>query len=143
VSFLLSKESFLFGFGEKDLGRSVGKFYDYFPPNLHDPLNILIGTGPHSDLLAKLLASGIIGALAYFLTILIPLYLFLQFINHSSQYIRSTARLGTAYIIGIVIAGLFNETLSLKYLCSFYGFILAIFLASIFINEPVNPYESK
>jgi O-antigen ligase len=143
VGFLLANESLFFGFGEKYLGISVAKFYDYLPLKLHHPLNILIGTGPHSDFLAKLLASGIIGAFAYVITILIPLLFFFKFIHHTSQSLRVSARLGTAYLIGIVITGLFNETLSLKYLCSFYGFILAIFLASIFINEPVNPYESK
>jgi O-antigen ligase len=143
VGLLLSKQHFFFGFGEKYLAISVSKFYESLPPNLHDPLNILIGTGPHSDFLAKLLASGIIGAFAYIITIFIPLLLFFKFIHHTSQSLRFPARLGTAYLIGIVITGLFNETLSLKYLCSFFGFIIAIFLASIFITEPVNPHESK
>ena len=131
-----------FGIGEKYLAISVSKFYESLPPNLHDPLNILIGTGPHSDFLAKLLVSGIIGAFAYIITIFIPLLLFFKFIHHTSQSLRFPARLGTAYLIGIVITGLFNETLSLKYLCSFLGFI-TIFLSSIFITEPVNPHESK
>jgi O-antigen ligase len=143
VGFLLSKQSIFFGFGEKYLIISAQKFYDYLPSNLHQSLYILIGVGPHSDFLAKLLASGIIGALAYVLTFFIPLSFFLKFIGHSLLNLRVTARLGTAYLIGIMIAGLFNETLSLKYLCSFYGLFLAIFLASIFVSEPMHPYEPK
>jgi O-antigen ligase len=80
VGFLLANESLFFGFGEKYLGISVAKFYDFLPLNLHHPLNILIGTGPHSDFLAKLLASGIIGAFAYVITIFIPLLFFFKFI---------------------------------------------------------------
>ena len=143
VGLLLSKQHFIFGFGEKYLAISVLKFYESLPPNLHGALNIIIGTGPHSDFLAKLLASGIIGAFAYIITLLIPLLFFFKFIHHTSKCLRVPARLGTAYLIGILITGLFNETLSLKYLCSFFGFILAIFLASIFITEPVNPHEPK
>jgi O-antigen ligase len=143
VGILLVKENFYFGLGEKYLASSVEKFYNYLSPNLLHALNILIATGPHSDLLAKFLASGIIGAFAYLLVIFIPLFFFLKFITHYSQSIQAPAKLGAAYLIGIMITGLFNETLSLKYLCSFYGLLIAIFLASIFTTKTVNPYEPK
>jgi O-antigen ligase len=134
VGLLLLKEKFFFGFGENHMEFSILKYYESFPPELQEPLNIIVKTGPHSDFLAKALASGILGVFGYFFTILIPLFFFLKFFYCPLQIPRDSARLGTSYIIGIVISGLFNEALSLKYLCSFYGLLLAIFLASIFKN---------
>ncbi len=57
VSFLLIQESPLFGFGEQNLRDSILSLSEKIPIYLNEPLAILIGTGPHSDILAKLLAN--------------------------------------------------------------------------------------
>jgi hypothetical protein len=46
--------------------------------------------------------------------------------------------MGMYYITGVFIAGLSNEQLSLKYLCTFYGLMTASLLAQVLqasINE--------
>ena len=47
------------------------------------------------------------------------------------------SRVGLCYIVGVFIAGLSNEQLSLKYLCTFYGLMIAVLLAQI-LYQPSN-----
>jgi O-antigen ligase len=144
VSFLLIQESPLFGFGEQNLKNSILSLSEKIPSYLNEPLAILIGTGPHSDILAKLLANGFFGFFAYLITLGGPAYLFfnsLQHANHKSA--QAAANLGLIYICGLFICGLFNETLSLKYLCSFYAMMIAILLASALSIDPSTQNEPK
>ena len=78
VSFLLIQESPFFGFGERSLSESIKLFSNKIPSHLVDPLQILIGTGPHSDFLAKMLSSGLLGAGAYCFTLGVPLFYFVK-----------------------------------------------------------------
>ncbi len=129
VSFLLIQESLLFGFGERNLTNEIKIISIEIPTYLAGPMAILLGTGPHSDMLAKLLANGVIGLLAYFCTVGIPFYFFTKFQVSKNTDVMIASRLGILYLAGVFICGLFNETLSLKYLCSFYALIVAALLA--------------
>lgn len=91
----------------------------------------LIQAGPHSDILSKGLSLGIFGILAYLSMLIIPFVLFLQNISHTNNDIQRAAKVGLIYITGVFISGLFNETLSLKYLCSFYGLMITCLAAQI------------
>ena len=44
VGLLLLKEKIFFGFGENHMAFSILKYYESFPPELHEPLNIIIKT---------------------------------------------------------------------------------------------------
>lgn len=144
ASLLLIQESPLFGFGEQNLRGSIMSLSEKIPIYLSEPLAILIGTGPHSDILAKLLANGLFGFVAYMATLGGPAYLFfnsLKYANHKSA--KAAANLGLIYICGLFFCGLFNETLSLKYLCSFYAMMVAILLASTLSIDPVTQNEPQ
>ncbi len=91
----------------------------------------LSNTGPHSDLLAKLLSMGYIGGVSYLLTVLIPTIIFLKNIKHIDRQKSEASQIGFYYILGIIICGLSNEMLSLKYLCSFYGLMIACLAADV------------
>lgn len=91
----------------------------------------LIQAGPHSDILSKGLSLGILGIFSYLAMIFLPFFTFFSKITASNHNIRKAAQMGCIYISGIFIAGLFNETLSLKYLCSFYGLMIACLAADV------------
>lgn len=91
----------------------------------------LIQAGPHSDILSKGLSLGILGIFSYLAMIFLPFFIFLSKITAPNYRIRKAAQMGCIYIIGVLIAGLFNESLSLKYLCSFYGLMIACLAADV------------
>jgi O-antigen ligase len=115
------------------------------------PLNIgihqhgvrdLIQAGPHSDILSKGLSLGILGIFSYLLIIFLPIYIFFSKITCSNYSIQKAAQMGCIYITGVFIAGLFNETLSLKYLCSFYGLMIACLAADVLRDNSFSPIQN-
>jgi O-antigen ligase len=128
-SFQFAGESLLFGYGEE---KNMMQLLSNSPLNI--PANqIAIGTmaatGPHSDILSKLLSSGLFGLLAYLCLLFVPFYFFYTHRNSLLADKKRAARMGMYYITGVFIAGLSNEQLSLKYLCTFYGLMTATLLA--------------
>jgi O-antigen ligase len=126
-----SSESFLFGYGEE---KNMLQILQNSPLNI--PANELaIGTmaytGPHSDILSKLLTSGIFGLVAYLGLVFLPFMIFWQHRNEINPDKKMASRVGLYYITGIFIAGFSNEQLSLKYLCTFYGLMIATLLAQV------------
>jgi O-antigen ligase len=91
----------------------------------------MANTGPHSDILSKLLSAGIVSLAAYLLLLAAPLYIFWQYRNSKISDKKMASRIGLYYIVGVFIAGLSNEQLSLKYLCTFYGLMIATLLAQV------------
>jgi O-antigen ligase len=126
-----ANESLLFGYGEeKNMLQSLQN------SALNTPINKLaIGTmaftGPHSDILSKLLSAGLFGLGAYLSLLLVPFSIFWKYRNAQNFNIKRAARIGLFYITGVFIAGLSNEQLSLKYLCTFYGLMTATLLAQV------------
>jgi O-antigen ligase len=130
-SFQFAGESLLFGYGEE---KNMMQLLSNSPLNI--PANqIAIGTmattGPHSDILSKLLSSGLFGLLAYLFLLFGPFYFFYTHRNSLLADKKRAARMGMYYITGVFIAGLSNEQLSLKYLCTFYGLMAATLLAQV------------
>ena len=60
-----------------------------------------------------------------------PFYFFYTHRNSLLVDKKRAARTGLYYITGVFIAGLSNEQLSLKYLCTFYGLMTATLLAQV------------
>jgi O-antigen ligase len=124
-------ESLLFGYGEE---KNMMQLLSNSPLNIpayEIAINIMASTGPHSDILSKLLSSGLFGLLAYLCLIFVPFYFFYTHRNSLIANKRRAARMGMYYITGVFIAGLSNEQLSLKYLCTFYGLMTATLLAQV------------
>jgi O-antigen ligase len=94
-------------------------------------INTMAATGPHSDILSKLLSAGLFGLGAYLSLLLVPFSIFWKHRNAQDFNVKQAARIGLFYITGIFIAGLSNEQLSLKYLCTFYGLMIATLLAQV------------
>jgi O-antigen ligase len=130
-SFQFANESLLFGYGEE---KNMMQVLQGSPLNAlanATAINTMALTGPHSDILSKLLSAGIVGLAAYLLLLATPFYIFWQHRNSKNADKKLASRIGLYYIIGVFIAGLSNEQLSLKYLCTFYGLMAATLLAQI------------
>jgi O-antigen ligase len=130
-SFQFAGESLLFGYGEeKNMMQLLSNSPLNIPAN-EIAINTMALTGPHSDILSKLLSSGLFGLLAYLCLLFAPFYFFYTHRNSLIANKRRAARMGMYYITGVFIAGLSNEQLSLKYLCTFYGLMAATLLAQV------------
>ncbi len=130
-SFQFAAESWLFGYGEE---KNMMQILQNSPLNTaanEIAINTMALTGPHSDILSKLLSSGLIGLIAYLALLGVPFYFFWKNRNAILANNKKAARIGMYYIIGVFIAGLSNEQLSLKYLCTFYGLMIATLLAQV------------
>jgi O-antigen ligase len=133
--FQFANESLLFGYGEE---RNMMQVLKNSPLNIADnetAINTMALTGPHSDILSKLLSAGLFGLSAYLSLLLVPFFIFWKYRNALDFNIKQAARIGLFYITGIFIAGLSNEQLSLKYLCTFYGLMIAVLLAQV-LHKP-------
>lgn len=130
-SFQFASESLLFGYGEeKNMMQLLSNSPLNIPAN-EIAINTMALTGPHSDILSKLLSSGLFGLFAYLCLLFVPFYFFYAHRNSLLADKKRAARMGMYYITGIFIAGLSNEQLSLKYLCTFYGLMTATLLAQV------------
>jgi O-antigen ligase len=130
-----ANESLLFGYGEeKNMLQSLQNSALNVPENKL-AIGTMAFTGPHSDILSKLLSAGLFGLGAYLSLLLVPFSIFWKYRNASDFNIKQAARIGLFYITGILIAGLSNEQLSLKYLCTFYGLMIAVLLAQV-LHKP-------
>jgi len=132
IASLAFRESPWFGYGENSLKIGIISIMKNTPDYLIAPLSVLVNTGPHSDILAKSLASGILGLFSYLGLIFGPMYLFFKQSKSINKEKRFAGKIGILLTTGFFICGLSNENLSLKYLCSFYGLIVAILLSIIF-----------
>lgn len=135
ISFDMISWSPWFGFGEKMDAMQILKNSSLDTPFYEIPIQTMMLTGPHSDILSKLLSAGIFGLASYLALMLLPFAIFWQHRNAVNLDIRMTSRIGLYYIVGVFIAGLSNEQLSLKYLCTFYGLMIAVLLAQV-LHKP-------
>ena len=136
-SFEFAKNSLLFGYGEEKNMLMAIKNSSLNVPANHLVIFQMAGTGPHSDILSKLLSAGTIGLAAYFLVLLGPSFMFWRHQNSKDTDKKLASRIGLYYIVGVFIAGLSNEQLSLKYLCTFYVLMIATLLAQV-LYQPSN-----
>lgn len=133
--FQFANESLLFGYGEE---KNMMQVLQNSPLNIaanETAINTMALTGPHSDILSKLLSAGLFGLGAYLSLLLVPFSIFWKRRNALDFNVKQAARIGLFYITGIFIAGLSNEQLSLKYLCTFYGLMIAVLLAQV-LHKP-------
>jgi O-antigen ligase len=136
-SFQFANESLLFGYGEE---KNMMQMLQGSPLNIlanETAINTMALAGPHSDILSKLVSAGLFGLIAYLSLLFVPFYIFWIHRNELNASKKMASRVGLCYIVGVFIAGLSNEQLSLKYLCTFYGLMIAVLLAQI-LYQPSN-----
>nr|WP_281066824.1 O-antigen ligase family protein [methane-oxidizing endosymbiont of Gigantopelta aegis] len=97
--------------------------------------------GPHNELLANMLRSGILGGLSVLCLFFIPLVLFFRNAFDSNTRISEASRLGISYIITVMICSISIEVFNLKYTSTFYGLTIAGLFAQIF-SEKIKASET-
>ncbi len=80
--------------------------------------------GPHNEIAAHTLRSGVFGIFALFATYLIPCYVFMKSRSHQAKI------MGITFCIGIFICGFGTEMLSLKVSYAFYAIFLSGLIAT-------------
>lgn len=130
-SFEFIGQNWLIGYGEeKNMMQLLQGSHLNVPIN-QVTISTMSAAGPHSDLLSKLLGSGVFGVIAYLMLLLVPSIIFWRHRSASDFKKAQAARIGLYYTFGVFVAGLTNEQLSLKYLCTFYGLMTATLLAQV------------
>lgn len=124
ISLSLAWNSPFFGYGETGY-QALLSHHPLNTPAYRSAFEYLTFAGPHSDMLAKLLSMGLIGLFAYVATMVIPWTYFWAHRRDENPATLAASHLGMYFITGVFICGLTNEMLSLKYLCSFFGLMIA------------------
>ena len=124
ISLSLALENPWFGYGETGL-KEVLANHPLNTAAYRSAIETLAFAGPHSDVLAKLLFTGLIGLFAYAATMVIPWLYFWRHRSDAHPGSMAASHLGMYFITGVMVCGLTNEMLSLKYLCSFFGLMIA------------------
>lgn len=81
--------------------------------------------GPHNELLANTLRSGIFGAISVFGLFVVPVCFFLKHLNSAKKNVKLAAHLGLVYVVTIAICSLSMEVLNLKYSATLYGLVIS------------------
>ncbi len=105
---------------------------------------IIMYNGPHNELLANLLRSGILGGISVLGLFFVPLSLFWR--NRYKPEIKCACHLGLAYIISLLFCSISSEVLTFKYTTSFYGLIISGLAAQVILGQLMsnqNPNTSK
>lgn len=102
------------------------------PPEI---VHILAQGGPHNDLLTLALSHGVFGIAAFAALLFVPAAFFWRRRNTATGDARLACELGVCLVAGVLVCGLTNEMLSLKYLASFYGLTVAGLAAQILSEE--------
>lgn len=135
--------------GENPLGYGEIAIKDILAKHpLHQSIHLngvkdMIAGGPHSDILSKGLSLGLLGIASYFITIFMPAFLFASKIKSNNIIVNKAAKIGLIYLSGVFTVGLFNEALSLKYLCSFYGLMIACLAADVLKDNSCSSINQK
>jgi O-antigen ligase len=101
-----------------------------------DALNQITCCGPHNELLANTLRSGVFGFLASIALYLVPIFVYLK--NKNAM----ASSMGIMLSIGVFVAGFFTEMLGLKISYTFYAILTAGLIATTFWQKN-SSYEKR
>jgi O-antigen ligase len=98
-------------------------------------VEVLVQGGPHNDLLTLSLSHGVFGIVAFAALLFVPVAFFWRRRSTATGDARLACELGICLVAGVLVCGLTNEMLSLKYLASFYGLTVAGLAAQVLSEE--------
>jgi O-antigen ligase len=144
ITWTLFKQSPWHGYG--DLGYQykllLPEFQSVFS---RDVISLMRLVGPHNECLANMLRSGIFGLIAVLLQFFVPAAVFIRGLNShtDNQRIKGACAIGLCLVVGMLIASISMEVLTLKYANSFYGLMIAGLCASVLWEPaPENRHKS-
>jgi O-antigen ligase len=137
ISWVLVKQSPFSGYG--DLGYQAHLLMPQIQSVFsQEVISLMARNGPHNEYLANMLRSGIFGFVAVSLQFFVPGVVFIRGFKSVDQSIKRASAMGLCLVMGMMITGLFQEVLTLKYTNSFYGLMIAALCASVLWKRPVE-----
>lgn len=136
LSFQLFQLQPFVGYGDHGLLTALRdpRLYLFADP---EAVKLLQNAGPHNELLAEMLRSGVFGLLSYAAKYLMPFYVFWKLYRRSGNN-NPAALQGMCLIIGCMTGGLFIEMLSYKIVYTYYAITIAALMGSaMLIAAPV------
>jgi O-antigen ligase len=137
MSWVLFKQNPFCGYG--DLGYQsqllMPQIQSAFSP---EAIALMGSVGPHNEYLANMVRSGIFGFIAVSLQFFVPGMVFIQGLKSSQHGVKSASAMGLCLVMGMMITGVSQEVLTLKYTNSFYGLMVAALCASVLWKRPTE-----
>ncbi|TPQ25035.1 polymerase [Methylomonas koyamae] len=99
----------------------------------------MLYNGPHNELLANLVRSGVMGGISVVGLFLVPLTIFWR--NRHMEKSKFASHLGLAYVGSLILCSISSEVLTFKYTSSFYGLIIAGISAQIISAQTQTPRD--
>ncbi len=120
----------LFGYGDQGISAYLNK--PWFSATATSEAKATIACcGPHNELIANALRSGVIGVFSTLALFIIPFVFFIKNARHYQTEVARASHLGLAYIACMIISSLSAEVFTLKFTSSFYAIIVTGLLAQI------------
>lgn len=131
ISFYLFSLNPWLGYGDFS---SLPILNDFYIASIADPESIrtILCCGPHNEIAANAIKTGIFGICALLMAYFIPIYVFLQHKNTPSTM------MGLMLCTGVFVCGFFTEMLSLKIGYGFYAIMTSGLLATTLWQQGVN-----
>ena len=134
ISWSLFKLSPWLGYG--DLGYQHKLLLPEFQLSYSsEVISLMRQVGPHNELLANMIRSGIFGLIAVMLELLIPAIIFIRGLSSNIVRVKANSIIGLSFVTGMMITSLSMEVLTLKYANSFYGLMIACLCSSVLWEE--------
>lgn len=137
ISWFLIKQNPFSGYG--DLGYQSQLLMPQIQSAFsQEVISLMARVGPHNEYLANMVRSGIFGFVAVSLQFFVPGVVFIRGFKSVDQSIKRASAMGLCLVMGMMITGLSQEVLTLKYTNSFYGLMIAALCASVLWKCPTD-----
>jgi len=139
---LIAREP-LAGYGDRGIAAQV---HDPALVAMATPLarNTLANNGPHNELLAAALRSGVHGAIAVIALFMVPGVVFWRRRNDPDPNVAMACRMGMGLLAAMATGSITIEVFALKYSASGFGLLLAALVAQALSGQgPQPPLGSK
>jgi O-antigen ligase len=137
MSWVLFKQAPFCGYG--DLGYQSQLMMPQIQSAFsQEAISLMKSVGPHNEYLANMVRSGIFGFIAVSLQFFVPGTVFIRGLNSSIHGVKSASAMGLCYVMGMMITGMSQEVLTLKYTNSFYGLMVASLCATVLWKRPAE-----
>jgi len=137
ISWALFKQNPFCGYG--DLGYQSQLLMPQIQSAFsQEVISTMRAVGPHNEYLANMVRSGIFGFIAVSLQFFVPGVVFIRGLKSAIHGVKSASAMGLCLVMGMMITGLSQEVLTLKYTNSFYGLMIAALCASVLWKRPAE-----
>ncbi len=118
------------GYGDANL-PPLAQFPAIAPYNSEQLEFTIAHNGTHNELLQNMIRSGVFGLVSTLLILVVPFVIYVRALRSEGGAGYAAASLGLCYIVALICFSFATEVLTLKYLASFYGVMIAAATAQL------------